>query len=196
MRMLKHAGEDRAPYEWRPISGEQLNRWRQKRRQSVKDGVSTYGVQTGYRNLPSVDSEEGDTGIIKRRTGPVEIEDPLETQAQMVAQYNAWINDPTATREQKAARIQILRALTGTRFQHLSDTDVALSIGQVAGDLARDSAERVYKTKGWDKGTELTTDGVRVVTNKPEYDSSEWAVPTGKAEPKDRRFSWQRSQDS
>ena len=65
----------------------------------------------------------------------------------------------------------------------------------VAEDLARADTERVYKAQGWDKAGELDL-SKRTVSSGNEYSADDWKVPTGTAEPVDRRHKWQHSQDS
>jgi len=195
MRLLKYKGDENAPNEWRPISSKDLGKWRAEGRQRVAEGKSSRVVSVGTRNLPRADREVDDSAIIDK---PADrgVGDPTETQRAVVEMYRDWINDPIATHTQRVARIQILRALSGKAFEHLSDGQIGEQLGTVSHGLARQSAERVYKNRGWDKATHITEDGVRVVDTKSRYNASEWAVPTGTAEPVDRRHRWQRSQDS
>jgi hypothetical protein len=193
MRLLKYTGEDRAPYEWKPIGSSDLAQRRKRRRRLVAEGKVEWGARTYTRNMPT-HAASGPDEVTMESSGPKEILAPRDTEKALVDHYRQWIlTAPNLETSQQ--RITLFRAAAGEHFAHLTDGQVVEQLGRVADALAAADTERVYKRNDWDKPTDLTGDGIRSIAQKPEYDADEWKVPTGTSDPVDRRHKWQRSQD-
>lgn len=130
---------------WQPISKEEVTAWRRDLPKGWTREDAPY-----IRDIPTVDSD-GDTAAIPIENGGsrghLEARDTID---RIVSDIIEWAHsDP----ETLIPKVQAMKRAGG--LAHLSDEDAARQLHDLAVKLAADSAERVYKSHGWDQGVTL-----------------------------------------